>query len=388
MACRTLLNLILVASLTSFISGCEAPLEEETDGSSVGSSTNPYLYVASGACNTGFGLTTYAAATASNVIFRINSSTGQYEGRIADFSTVADAPASPVSIIDYDDTYFLALVEHASLRRVETIKKTLAGDRATFYNNVSATAPIGLLTGVGKSILKVADGYLVSKTTAIEKMNAAKARMVGTGTASWVAGPGGVCSAAATNINSMTTYPTTAHAAGYNIIYTHSSNASNATTNRIGVISGLTGWNGTAGCVSNQSTVAAGATPVASVYMPDAHRLVVAYAGTNVALQNSIYTYAIDEAGTTNVISDAFKGYEDPNVLFGISAMAYDPVNKYLYVAAGSAIVTNFTTANTVYKIEKFSYDTTTKLFTRVGTMPLYAGNIESRCISSMFLGH
>lgn len=387
MACRTFSKTILVASTLTFLAACDAPVEETTDESAAGSAANPYLYVASGACNTGFGLTTYAAATASNVIFRINSTTGQYEGRIADFSTVADAPASPVSIVDYDDEHFLALVEHASLRRVETIKKTLAGDRATFYNNVSATAPIGVLTGVGKSLLKVADGFLVSKTTAIEKMNTAKARMVGTGTAAWVAGPGGVCSAAATNLNSMTTYPTTAHAAGYNIVYTHSSGASNATTNRIGVISGQTGWNGTAGCVSNQSTVAAGATPVASVYMGDVHRLVVAYAGTNVALQNSLYTYAIDEAGTANVISDPFKGFEDPNVLFGISAMAYDQTNKFLYVASGSAIVTNFTTGNTVYKIEKFTYDSTTKLFTRVGTMPLYAGNIESRCISSMFLG-
>jgi hypothetical protein len=388
-AYRTFQNVMIVASVLTFLTACDAPVEEDaTDGSSAGSTANPFLYIATGTCNTGFGLTTYAAATASNVIVRINSSTGQYEGRIADFSTVADAPASPISIVDYDDSYFLALVEHASLRRVEVIKKTLAGDRATFYNNVSATAPIGMLTGVGKALLKVSDGVLVSKTTAIEKMNVAKARLAGTGTASWVSAPGGVCSAAATNINAMTTYPTTGNTSGYNIVYTHTANASSATTNRFGVINGDTGWNGTAGCVSNQSTVAAGAVPVASVYMTDVHRLVVAYAGTNVALQNSLYTYAIDEAATTNVISDATKGFEDPNVLFGISAMAYDPVNKFLYVAAGSAIVTNFTTGNTVYKVEKFSYNSTTKLFTRVGSMPLYAGNIETRCISSMFLGH
>lgn len=387
MACSTFQNVMKITAILTMLTACDAPVEED-NGSSVGSSANPYLYIASGACNTGFGLTTYAATTASNVVVRINSSTGQYEGRIADFSTVADAPATPVSIADYDDQYFLALVEHASLRRVEVIKKSLAGDRSTFYNNVSATAPIGLLTGVGKSLLKVADGFLVSKTSAIEKMNVAKARLTGTGTISWVANPGGVCSAATTNINSMTTYPTTGNTSGYNIVYTHSSNASNATTNRIGVINGDTGWNGTTGCVSNQSTVAAGATPVASVYMSDVKRLVVAYAGTNVALQNSLYTYAVDEAATTNVISDATKGFEDPNVLFGVSAMTYDPLNKYLYVASGSTITNNFTTGNTVYKVEKFSYNSTTKLFTRVGSMPLYAGNIETRCISSMFLSN
>lgn len=387
MACRTFLNVIVIATISIALTACDAPVEEASDNGSVGTTSNPYLYVSSGLCNTGFGLTTYAATTASNVIFRINSSTGQYEGRVADFSTVADAPATPVSIVDYDDEHFLALVEHASLRRVEVIKKTLSGDRSTFYNNVSATAPIGLLTGVGKSLLKVADGFLVSKTTAIEKMDTAKIRKVGTGTASWVASPGGVCSAAATNINSMTTYPTTGNTSGYNIVYTHSSNASNATTNRIGVINGDTGWNGTTGCVSNQSTVAAGATPVASVYMADEKRLVVAFAGTNVALQNSLYTYAIDEAATSNVISDAFKGFEDTNVLYGISAMTYDQTNKYLYVASASAVAANFATGNITYKVEKFTYDSTTKLFTRVGTVPLYAGNIETRCISSMFLG-
>jgi hypothetical protein len=387
-ACRTFFkNVSVITIIFSLLTACDAPVEEESDAGSVGSAANPYLYISSGVCNAGFGLTTYAATTASNVIFRINSSTGQYEGRVADFSTIADAPASPVAIADYDDENLLALVEHTSLRRVEVIKKALAGDRSTFYNNNSATAPIGMLTGVGKALLKVADGFLVSKTTAIEKMDTAKLRKAGTGTASWVLSPGGVCSAAATNINSMTTYPTTGNTSGYNIVYTHNPNASNATTNRFGVINGDTGWNGTTGCVSNQSTVSAGATPVASVYMPDVHRLVVAYAGTNVALQNSLYTYAIDEAATSNVISDAFKGFEDPNVLFGVSAMTYDQTNKFLYVASASAIATNFTTGNTVYKVEKFSYDSTTKLFTRVGTVPLYAGNIETRCISSMFIG-
>jgi hypothetical protein len=388
-ACRTLLNVIIVAFIFTFLTACDAPVEETADdGSSVGSSSNPYLYIATGVCNTGFNLTTYINSSASNVIIRVNSTTGQYEGRIADFSTVADAPATPVSIIDYDDQHLLALVEHTALRRIELIKKSLAGDRSTFYNSISGTAPIGLLTGTAKSLLKVSDGFLVSKTSAIEKMNSAKARQVGTGTSSGFIKPGGVCGAPATNINSMTTYPTTGNAAGYNIVYTHSVNASNATTNRIGVINGTTGWNGTTGCVSNQSTVAAAASPVATVYMNDVHRLVVAYAGTNVALQNSLYTYAIDEAGTSNVISDAFKGYEDANVLFGISAMTYDQTNKFLYVASSTSTVATLTTGNAVYKVEKFSYDSATKLFTRVGTVPLFGGNLETRCISSMFLGH
>ncbi|MFS4459302.1 hypothetical protein [Bdellovibrio sp. HCB2-146] len=377
----TLKYAFAIGSAFTILTACQPEVEEQ-------SSSSRYLYVATGACNNGFGITTYTGTNASNVIFRLNAESGQYEGRIADFSTVADAPATPVSVTDFDDDYLLALIEHGTLRRVEKIEKKLSGERTTFYNNTSATAPIGALTGVLKSIIKVSDGYLISKTTAIEKLNTSLTRVPGTGTASWVATPGGVCATANINFNSLTTYPTTGNASGYNIVYTHSAGASNATTNRIGVINGLTGWNGTTGCVSNQSTVAAAATPVAAVYMKNHHRLVVAYAGTNTTPQNSLYTYAIDEAATSNVISDAFKGYDDPNVIFAASAMYYDEETSSLYVAGGAAIATNLTTGNTVYKIEKFTYDATTKLFTRVGSLPFYAGNIETRCISSMFVGN
>lgn len=377
----TLKYVVIVSAGLTFMTACQKEIEEPSKAR--------YLYVASGACYSGTGNTTYTGTTAANVVFRLNLSTGQYEGRIADFTAASEAPGTtPVSIIDYSETHMLALLQHASLRRIELIEKTLNGERQVYYNNTSNAAPHGALQSNAATMAKVPEGLLISRTTAIEKIDTGKTRIAGTGTNAWVQGPGGACSTSAVNINSLTIIPTTANTSGYNIFYTHSQNASSATNNRVGVINGDTGWNGTAGCLDDQATVGATAYPTASAYMRDFGRLVVAYAGTNVANQNSLYTYAVDEAATSNIISDATEGFEDPAVMYGASAMVYDDQEGYLYVAVGGSIAANLTTGNVPYRIEKFSYNPATKAFTRVGSSSFYAGNIETRCVSSMFIGH
>ncbi|WP_295900239.1 hypothetical protein [uncultured Bdellovibrio sp.] len=377
---------VLLGSLTALISACQPPVPEED---TVSSQSTRYLYVASGLCYSGTGNTTYTSSTASNVIFKVNLETGAYEGRVADFTKATEATGTtPVSISNYDDTHMMVLLEHTGQRRIELIEKKLDGARTTFYNNTSTTAPIGALQSAAKFVMSVADGFLISRTTAIEKLDAGKGRQAGTGTNAWVQSPGGACSASAVNITSLLTYPTTTNTAGYNIVYTHSQNASSATNNRLGVINGATGWNGTSGCLDDQSTVGATAYPTASAYMSAFKRMVVSYAGTNAALQNSLYSYAIDDAATSNIISDPVNGFENPSVIYGASAMTYDEAKGYLYVATGSTVSTNLTTGNAPYNIEKFSYNPTTKVFTRVGSTTFYSGNYETRCISSMFVGN
>lgn len=380
----------LVISFMMALSACqpEAQEKDSTESPSTAQQTR-YLYVASGACYSGTGNTTYTTATASNIIFRINLQTGAYEGRIADLTKATEAPGtSPVSISDYDSTRLMALLEHTGQRRIELIEKKISGERQSFYSNTSATAPIGILQSVAKYLITVPDGFLVSRTTAIEKMDLGKNRRAGNGTNAWVNLPGGACAGTTVNITSLLTYPTTTTTSGYNIIYTHSLNASSATSNRVGVISGDIGWNGTSGCLDDQSTVAATAYPTSSVYMSAFKRLAVSYAGTNVALQNSIHTYAVDDAATSNIISDTVNSYENPGVIYGASAMVWDEVNGYLYVATGGSVTNNFTTGNVPYNIEKFSYDPTTKKFSRANNTTFYPGNLETRCISSMFIGN
>lgn len=371
---------ILGASLT-ITTACQKELEEPSKAR--------YLYVASGACYSGTGNTTYTGTTSANVIFRVNLSTVQYEGRIADFTSASEAPGTtPVAIVDYSETHMLALLQHTSLRRIEMIEKNLNGERQVYYNNTSNAAPHGALQSTATTMAKAPEGLLISRTTAIEKIDTGKTRIAGSGTNAWVQSPGGVCATSTVNISSLVVVPTSANTSGYNIFYTHSQNASSATNNRIGVIDGDTGWNGTSGCLDDQATVAATAYPTASAYMRDFGRLVVAYAGTNAANQNSLYTYAVDEAATSNIISDETKGFEDPTVMYGASALAYDDQEGYLYVAVGGSVATNLTTGNVPYRIEKFSFNPATKVFTRVGSSAFYVGNIETRCISSLFIGH
>lgn len=374
------LKILLMIVLTVAMFGCQK--EEEKN-------TKKYLYVASGACYSGTGNTTYSATTASNVIFRLNLETGQYEGRIADFTTVEDsAGTTPVAVRDYDEEHLMVLIQHTTLRRIELIKKQLAGERRSYYTNTSTAAPHGALQTNVSDMVIVDDGLLIARTNAIEKLDTGKVRKAGNGTNAWVQGPGGDCSTSTVNMTSVTTIPTTANTVGYNILYTHSQNASSATNNRIGIIDGDTGWNGTSGCLDDQSTVAATAYPTASAYMANFDRVVIAYAGTNVAEQNSLYTYAVDKAATSNVLSDAVNSFEDPSTLYGVSAMTYDESTGHLYVASGGSVATNLTTGSIPYKIEKFSFDPTTKKFTRVSTSSFYTGNIESRCISSMTIGN
>lgn len=376
---------VLLGSLAALVTACQPPPVEDEMSSQ---STTRYLYVASGLCYSGTGNTTYTGATASNVIFKVNLNTGTYEGRVADFTKATEATGTtPVSITNYDSTHMMVLLEHSGQRRIELIEKTLDGARQTFYNNTSTSAPIGALQSAAKFITTVVDGFLISRTTAIEKLDSGKGRQIGTGTNAWVQGPGGACSTSTVNITSLLTYPTATNAAGYNIVYTHSQNASSATNNRIGVINGATGWNGSSGCLDDQSTVGAAAYPTASAYMSAFKRIVVSYAGTNVALQNSLHTYAIDDTATSNIISDPVNGYENPSAIYGASAMTYDEEEGYLYVATGGAVTTNFTTGNVPYNIEKFSFNPADKTFTRVGSTTFYPGNMETRCISSMFVG-
>nr|BFD58219.1 hypothetical protein CKG001_03260 [Bdellovibrio sp. CKG001] len=369
---------VAIGVAANLLTACQPEVEE--------AAKPRYLYVASGLCYSGTGNTTYSATTASNVIFRVNLETAQYEGRIADFTTGFDAPGTtPVGIADYDSEHLLVLLEHTGQRRIELIKKTLSGERQTYYNNTSATAPIGALQSAGRYIFKALDGLLISRSTAIEKLDTGKSRESGTGTNAWVQAPGGSCSASITNITSLATYPTSSNTLGYNIIYTHSQNASSA-NNRIGIINGQTGWNGTSGCLASQAAPALTAYPTSSVYMQDSGRVVVSYAGISGSMLNSIYSYDVDE--TANTISDEVNGYEVPSVIYGASAMTYDKSTKSLYVATGGAITNNFTTGNIPYNIEKFTFNSTTKEFTRVGSTSFYPGNLETRCISSMFIGN
>jgi len=66
------------------------PTEEEV-------TTSKFLYVSSGACYSGTGNTTYRATTASNLVYRVNPSTGVRESILFDYNK-ANTGDSPVGL--------------------------------------------------------------------------------------------------------------------------------------------------------------------------------------------------------------------------------------------------------------------------------------------------
>jgi hypothetical protein len=339
------------------------------------------LFITSGACYSGNGVTTFTNKTASNLVYTIDLSSGQRQTLIADYyASPSNAGDSPVSLAIDDQSNVLVLVENtttASLRRIERVQRTSSGNRNTYNGNTTA------LSAQLRAMLKLADGYLlVSKSSAVEKIQQTAARLL-VGTSAWLTltTPASSCAPSSTLVSSL------AQLNNGMLVFAHAG-ASNA---RIGVVSAL-GYGAATDCKSEQDAPVATAFPTAMVYDGTNNKLIVAYGGSTTAENiNSIYAYSIDE--TTGTISDPEKIYDAylfgstyNYLLFGISAMALDAKTNTLYV---SSAISNATTVVN-YQILKFKYNpsligvTNTSVLTSEGTFYDY-GN-DTKCISSMLI--
>jgi hypothetical protein len=370
----TVKYLIALSLVMSAMVAC-APTEEEQEDGSVegGGSLSKALYVASGVCYSGMGNTTFTSTTASNIVFRINLSTGAHEADLADYNVVSETPGNtPIGIQNYDADNVLVLVENTTStgnRRLEKIPKNGAHTKSTFTQN----STIFTATSVLRTFIKnPTDGtFLVSRGAAVEKVNSTGARQLSGGSQPWLSATSGTCQSN-TNITAL------ALLSNEKMVFSHA----NTAQNRFGIIAAAGYANTPANCLSVQAAPQAAAFPTAMVYLPASHQLLVAYAGnTTTADINSIYAYDIDE--TTNAITGATKAYENANVLYGVSAMAVDAETGHIYVA------TAVSTATTVggYNIEKFTFNPTTKTLTRATTTPFSTHTFKTKCISSMFVG-
>jgi hypothetical protein len=372
-------RVLLVASLVFPFLGCE---EKEDSKPAVQAQEPPrYLYVASGLCYSAN--TTFTNTTSSNLIYRLNLDTGARDMLLADFnSSPAQNGDSPVGIGRADENTIYALIENTTTvgaRRLERIEKRQMGARSTFSNNTTA------MSAVLRSLVVLPNGDLViSKSSAIEKITSANIR-IQQGANPFASAPGGACATSTTLVSKVVPL------GNGNLVYLHAA----ASQNRFGIISAA-GYATVADCKAAQSAPVPTAFPVTATYDSAAKRLLVAYAGTTVATDvNSIYSYLIDES--TNAISDPQKIYDAnlypatyPYLLYGISEMVLDEKTQSLYVA--TAVNTATTVVN--YAIEKFSYSTSktgidnTKVLTRVGSTPFYPYGIDTKCISSLFIGN
>lgn len=372
-----LLTILLLA--LNFI-GCS---EESDDSSSASSTPAPapevvtpkYLYVTTGACYSGNGMTAFTTATASNQVYRLNLSTGAKDTLIADyFASPSNSGDSPVSIQDYDEDRILVLVENATagLRRIELVEKSHLGSRSIFTNNATA------LSGVGRQMRKLTDGFLlVSKTTAVEKIGSGTNRLTA-GANPWInlTGSGNSCLPSATIVSSILQLP------GGMLAFTHAATGAA----RVGVVSS-TGYNVTGDCKDAEVAPSTGF-PTAMAYDDDNNQLIVAFGGHSVSTNiNTIYAYTVDES--TGALSSPQQLYEwsGDYSLYGISSMTLDSENNKLYVAT---TISNVATAVN-YRIERFSYNgsqvgvTNSAVLTK-DSSPFYNYGFDTRCVSDMMI--
>ncbi len=375
---KKLSSIFAIAAVGLVTLSCVQANEEEAVAAN-----SRYLYVASGTCYSGGGNTSYTNLTASNLVYRINTTTGAKDITIADYNaSPAQVGDSPVGLVNIDSENMYVLVENtttAGARRIERVAKTTDSTRSTFSNNITA------LSAQLRAFHMLSNGdLLISKSTAIEKISSANVR-VQNGANPYVSAPTAPCATSTTLISKTLTMNNEF------IMFLHAATGQN----RIGFVR-PSGFSIAGDCTVQQSAPIATAFPVAAVYDSVNSKLIVAYAGNATTVNiNSIYAYAITETSTTITVGAANKIYDAslypatyPFLLYGISEMVYDPVDSVIYVS--TAINTATTVAG--YSIEKLSYNpakigvTDTEVLTRVGSTPFFEYGSETQCIADMMI--
>ncbi|MGE0633212.1 MAG: hypothetical protein AB7O96_12435 [Pseudobdellovibrionaceae bacterium] len=370
----------LIAVGVLFCASCAQPPEDEATTSS-----SRYLYVASGACYSGGGNTAFSNTTSSNVVYRINLSTGVKDITVADYnSSPSQAGDSPVGIASIDSENIYVLVENtttAGARRIERVAKSADGSRALFSNNTTALS--AQLRGM--SLLSNGD-FLISKSTALEKITSANVRVL-KGANPYVSAPAAPCATSTTLMSKVSTM------SNQFIVFLHAATSQN----RFGFVK-AEGYGASGDCTPAQAAPNVASFPVASAYDALNSKLLVAYAGSSTATDiNSIYAYSITETASSITVGAANKIYDAnaypttyPYLLYGISEMVLDPVDNALYIA--TAVNTATTVVN--YAIEKFSYDasqigvTNSSVLTRSGSTPFYDYGGDTKCIADMMISN
>lgn len=368
--------------ISSFIILSNCQKKDEPSATIQSSSPTRYLYVASGSCYSG-GNTTFSNLTSSNVVYRINLTTGAKDMVLADYnSNPAVIGDSPVGLIEADKDSLYVAVENTTnvgSRRIEKLTKQSYSSRSTFSNDTSA------LSAQLRAITPVSGGnMLVSKSSAIEFLTSSGIR-VPKGTLPYVNAPASPCATSTTLMSKVLTLSN-----GF-IVYLHAA----ASQNRFGFVK-PSGYAAAGDCTVAQTAPNANSFPVAAAYDHVNSKLLIAYSGTAITTDiNSIYSYDLTETSTSVTVGTANKIYDaslypgtHSFLLYGVSEMVLDPADSKLYIS--TAINTATTVVN--YNIEKLSYDPSqlgvdnTKVLTKDSPKPFYSYGSDTKCISKMII--
>lgn len=439
---RTLNKLTLLTAISLAAVSCQKSSSDEPSAAA-----NKRLFVSTGTCYSGSGITTYAQPQTGNQIVTFDSVTGDYQGSFLKMTDIqpVDANTTPVDMI-MNGSNLLVLTENATAqtsRRILSVPLSAATSYAAFMDDQDAFTSVA--TRIMKSFAMEtnvgAQNYgsvLVSNTTLVEKINPPNIRDVKGGANPWInsTGAAGNCMNAAVatpGIVDVGILPSFSPGVNGKMIglLAGATTATNKlmaiqrtgmTTATAADCAGGTGA-GATGLASvahintaGDATVtgpilfnAAGASPTAMVHIPDASvantgKLLVAYStpvntlfDNNTNFNTGIVAWDVTETSDTAVtFTNPTIIYRNTSVVWAPSAMTYDSANRTLYVAVGGAPgVINQTTSTYGYSIEKFTLDLTTPaspILTRVPSTtngPFFNGrNLgdATRCISSIVL--
>lgn len=311
---------------------------------SASNSNSRFLYVASGSCYGGG----VATSTGLGTIAKFDTTTGALVSIVIDYNTLSPGDL-PAGLKNYDSSRLIAPIENGSTaRHVDLINKNGLGP-STYLTNATAFASI--LRGL---TLLSDGGILIPESASIEKFNSSKARMG----APFITAPTGACATSTTLMNGTTELP------NGKILFVHAL----ANQSRTGMISsdGLT-------CLTAQTSPIP-ATALASGVLYTSSGKVITIFGSTTAASNLIMAYDLDI--TANVFSGATTAFaSNTAIINGPSAITEDTSDGTIYVANG---------INSLNTIEKFTFNSSSKTLTRVGTTPFVPQSAYTRCISGM----
>jgi hypothetical protein len=415
------------SKITAVMAGVAFALTGCTNNSADEASTalTKKLYIASGQCNSGPGVTSFGTQNSSRRVSKLNLATKElsvlldltepYVGGTFGIDTGAQALVN-------DGSNILMLTENAvamSDRKIYSIPKA-----SPFNTEIYSQDPLALTqtnTHITRALVKDVDGALLfSKSLGIEKIGINTLR-IPQGANSWVNAPAGTCAASATFMSAMSVLPPFTGSSSGKIVFAHA--GATAASNRLGIIN-ADGYSVAANCLNGYQisstlhtyaanvtgpaiafSAAAGSAPTAAVFIKTADapgvigKLVVAYSAAvntetsnNTNLNYALVAWDVTETSATVAsLSAPVVLSRQLDAVFGISALAYDETSKVLYVATASQTgVMNQTTAGYGYKIEKFLYDPLTAneaTLVRENNQPFMERTSGTKCITSMVLG-
>ncbi len=309
-----------------------------------------FLYVASGTCYAGG----VVGTAGTGLISRYSLEDGKLESEVINYGTVSPSDM-PVGLARYDADRLLVGIENANGRRLDLLN-VRTGAIEPFYVNATVLATqLRALTSLPSG------GYLVARSTMIEKFSSFKTRVLTPNNLAFVNAPAGACATSTTAMVGAT------EVSGGKVLYIHAGVSPN---NKIGMTS-ASGYSSAADCLTTQAAPATTALPT-SIITHSSGKVLVSY-GSTTGPSNSIHAYDVD--ANANTISGATASYANSSVVLGPSAMVENTTDQSVYVANAAAGAES---------IEKFTFDSSSKTLTRVGGSPFISTSLNIRCVSGM----